>query len=51
VTSPYEHGNELSGSIKGWEFLEFLSDYWLLKKDLKCFDMTIKLYFFKSRII
>jgi hypothetical protein len=29
----YEHGNEISGSIKGGEFLELLSDCQLLKKD------------------
>jgi hypothetical protein len=28
-----EHGNEPSGSIKLWEILEQLSDWWLLKKD------------------
>jgi hypothetical protein len=28
-----EHGNGPSGSIKGWEFLEQLNDYKLLKKD------------------
>jgi hypothetical protein len=29
-----EHGNEPSGSIKGGEFLDWLSDYHLLKKVL-----------------
>jgi hypothetical protein len=28
-----EHGNEPSGSIKGEEFLDYLSDQELLKKD------------------
>jgi hypothetical protein len=28
-----EHGNEPLGSIKGGEFLDWLSDYYLLKKD------------------
>jgi hypothetical protein len=28
-----EHGNEPSGFIKGREFLDYLSDYQLLKKD------------------
>jgi hypothetical protein len=28
-----EHGNEPSGSIKCGEFLDWLSDCWLLKKD------------------
>jgi hypothetical protein len=28
----YEHGNERSGSIKGREFLDGLSDFQLLKK-------------------
>jgi hypothetical protein len=27
-----EHGNEPSYSIEGGEFLDFLSDYWLLKR-------------------
>jgi hypothetical protein len=26
-------GNGISGSIQFWEFLEYLSNYWLLKKD------------------
>jgi hypothetical protein len=34
VEGPYEHGNELSGSIKFWEILEWLSDWRLHKKDL-----------------
>jgi hypothetical protein len=29
----YEHCNELSGSIQGGEFLDYLSEYHLLKKD------------------
>jgi hypothetical protein len=28
-----EHSNESSGSIKGGQFLDHLSDYWLLNKD------------------
>jgi hypothetical protein len=28
-----EHASETSVSIKGWEFLDHLNDYWLLKKD------------------
>jgi hypothetical protein len=28
-----EHGNEHTGSIKCWEILEQLSDWWFLKKD------------------
>jgi hypothetical protein len=27
-----EHGNEPSGFIKCWEILQWLSDWWLLKK-------------------
>jgi hypothetical protein len=27
VVSPYEHGNEYLGSIKGVKFLDYLSDY------------------------
>jgi hypothetical protein len=33
VEGGYEHGNELLGSITGGKFLDWLSDYWLLKKD------------------
>jgi len=33
VVGPYEGGNEPSGSIKGREFLDYLSDCQLLKKD------------------
>jgi hypothetical protein len=28
-----KHGNESSGSIKCWEILGYLSDWWLLNKD------------------
>jgi hypothetical protein len=28
-----EHINETSGSIKFWEVPEFLSNWWMLKKD------------------
>jgi hypothetical protein len=31
--SSSEHGNEISGSIIGGEFLELFSDYKLIKKD------------------
>jgi hypothetical protein len=33
VEGPFEHGNELSGSIKCWEIFELLRNWWLLKKD------------------
>jgi hypothetical protein len=33
VARSCEHGNELSGSIKGGKFLDGLSDYRLFKKD------------------
>jgi hypothetical protein len=33
VADSCEHDNEPSGSIKGEEFLEYLSDYQFLKKD------------------
>jgi hypothetical protein len=33
VEGSCEHGNEPSGSIKCWEILKKLSDWWLLKKD------------------
>jgi hypothetical protein len=29
-----EYGDEPSGSIKCWEFLEWLSNWWLRKKEL-----------------
>jgi hypothetical protein len=32
VTDSCEHGNELSGSIKREEFLEWMSDYWPRKQ-------------------
>lgn len=33
VSSPYKHGNEPSGSLKGNQFLDQLSDWSLLHKD------------------
>jgi hypothetical protein len=33
VEGPCEHGNKLSRSIKGGEFLDQLSEYYLIKKD------------------
>jgi hypothetical protein len=30
---PCEHGNGLSGRIKGGEFFDLLSDYWLLEEN------------------
>jgi hypothetical protein len=33
VAACYEHGNELSGSIKGGEFLDCLSNYQLVRMD------------------
>jgi hypothetical protein len=33
VAGSYEHGNKASGSIKGEEFLNWLSDCQLLRKD------------------
>jgi len=33
MAGPCGHGNELSGSVKGGEFLDRLSDYQLLKED------------------
>jgi hypothetical protein len=32
VASSCEHGDEHLGTINGGEFLEYLSDFWLLKK-------------------
>jgi hypothetical protein len=32
VEGSCEHGNEPSGSIKCWEVLEWLHNWWLLKK-------------------
>jgi hypothetical protein len=33
VVGSCEHGNEPPGSIKGGEFLDYLSNYQLFKKD------------------
>jgi len=33
VAGPCEHGNELSGSIKGKEFLDLLNGYCFLEKE------------------
>jgi hypothetical protein len=33
LTDFCEHGNEPSASIENWEFLEWLSNCWLFKKD------------------
>jgi hypothetical protein len=33
VANCCENGNEFSGSIKGTEFLDYLSDYWLPSKN------------------
>jgi predicted deacylase len=33
VKGSCEHGNELPGSIKCWEIIDKLRDWWLLKKD------------------
>jgi hypothetical protein len=33
VASSCEHGNELSGSIKGGEIVDWINNYQLLKKD------------------
>jgi hypothetical protein len=33
VEGSFEHGNEPLGSIKCWEILEQLSNWWLFKKD------------------
>jgi hypothetical protein len=33
VVDSFELGDEPSGSIKGWEFLDSVSNCWLLKKD------------------
>jgi len=38
----WEHGNEPVGSIKGEEFLDSLSDYWLLKKDSALWSYSIR---------
>jgi hypothetical protein len=38
VMSPCEHSNEPFGPISGREFLDWLSDYQLLKKDSAPFE-------------
>jgi hypothetical protein len=35
VSDCCEHGDELTGSRKSWEYLECLSDCWLLKNSLE----------------
>jgi hypothetical protein len=34
MTESCEYGNEPSESIKGGEYFDYRSDYWLRKKDL-----------------
>jgi hypothetical protein len=43
-----EHGNEPSGSIKGEEFIEYLSDYWLLKKVSTPWSLLIIIYYYQN---
>jgi hypothetical protein len=38
VAGSSDHGNEPSGSIKGGEFLDYLSDYLILKKNTSQWD-------------
>jgi hypothetical protein len=41
VTGSYDHGNKLSGSIKGEEFLDYLSDYQLLKDSAQSSQLIV----------
>jgi hypothetical protein len=36
VAGCYEHGNEPSGSLKGGEFIDYLSESWLLEDIAPC---------------
>jgi hypothetical protein len=38
VAGSCEHGNEPLGSIKGGEFLDWLNDYHLIRKDSASFS-------------
>jgi hypothetical protein len=33
VAGSCEYGNEPTGSIKGWEFLDWPGDYWVFEAD------------------
>jgi hypothetical protein len=48
VTGCCEHGNEPSVSIKGGEFLDQLSEYFLLKKDSAPWSWVVILLFLNS---
>jgi hypothetical protein len=37
VAGCYEDGNELSGSVKGWKVLDWLSDSQVVKNSAPCF--------------
>jgi hypothetical protein len=43
VAGSCEHDNKPSGSIKCWEILEELSNWWLLKKDSIPLNYFLKL--------
>jgi hypothetical protein len=44
VAGPFENGNELSGSMKGGKFLDYLSDCQLLKKGSAPWSQSVILY-------
>jgi hypothetical protein len=44
VAGSCEHGNEPSGFIKCWEFLEWVSNCWLLKKKLVGYYISLKVF-------
>jgi hypothetical protein len=48
VVDSCEHGNELSDSIKGGEFIDYLSDCYLLKKEGPCSAEFVKDICFKG---
>jgi hypothetical protein len=43
VAGSCKHGNEPFGSINDWEFLDWLSDYQLLKKDSAPWSWLVRL--------
>jgi len=51
VAGSCEHCNEALGSIKGKEFLDYLSDYQLLKKDSASMELVVEMKFGVSDLI
>jgi hypothetical protein len=51
MASSCEHNNEPSGSVKCWEFLEWLRNYWLFKKDSALWSQVIYHQMMTSRMM